>query len=346
MREKWKNMKKSNILPKLDPNKILVDIDNYKFALYSIVVFEQIFKEIIGSETTQGKVLKTSATNEISPNESITPDLCIEVPTEKKPCYRAINEIKASFPQEKEQWKEVAIQLKKYDDTLTGWKYESDLQHDIMLTTDVSFAHNFSEYMKKLNESNELNIERNFSILECLRRERAAQQIFIRKYFGEISNKDLDNALSSGQTIAMYNILNEINKTKFYDANPPVIYMMMILWDFVFPRFVNSRAKFRDLNKNMVVELEITIKQMYTILSKFTPDSNPNCIKNSWIETALLWFQELGFVIAPKEGEKFVIRYKKHKEKTFELILNKANNQQKSDSKKTDNTSLDEYISK
>jgi len=112
-------MKKSSLIPPLDINKIKVDIDNYNFVLYSIVAFEKIFKEAISAETIQGKELKTSQNNEISKNETITPDLVVEVPQKKKLVdYKVINEIKASFPEDKERWLEVARQLKKYDDII------------------------------------------------------------------------------------------------------------------------------------------------------------------------------------------------------------------------------------
>ena len=127
----------------------------------------------------------------------------------------------------------------------------------------------------------------------------------------------------------MYNILNEIEQTKFYDAHPPEIYTMMILWDHIFPKFINSRAKFRDLEQNRNVEIEIKIDQILKSLSKFAPDSNPTCIKKSWIENALLWFQELDIVTPPKTGEKFIIKYRKRKEKTQDWILERVQHNSK-----------------
>ncbi len=340
-------MKKSSLIPPLDINKIKVDIDNYNFVLYSIVAFEKIFKEAISAETIQGKELKTSQNNEISKNETITPDLVVEVPQKNKLVdYKVINEIKASFPEDKDRWLEDARQLKKYDDKLSGWKYNTTFSHDIMLTTDISFSNEFKEYMDELEKSAKIKIKRSFSILECVRRERAVQQLFIRKFSGEISNDRLDKIFSSGQAITLYNILNDINKMKFYDASPPTVYTMMILWDFVFPRFINSRIKFRDLNANRIVELEITLEQMYRVLKKFTPDSNPNCIKKSWIEKALLWFNEIGSVISPETGEKFVIKYRKvpKEKKILDWILEKVSGKTKSSDKNTENQTLDEHI--
>ena len=71
MKEKLRSMKKSNIIPKLNVTKIQVDIDNYKFVLYAIVVLEKIFSDLVNAETYQGKKLLTSEKNTISKNKVI-----------------------------------------------------------------------------------------------------------------------------------------------------------------------------------------------------------------------------------------------------------------------------------
>ena len=196
MKEKLRNMKKSSIIPKLDINKIQVEIDNYKFALYAIVVLEKIFNEILNAESFQGKKLLTSENNTISKNNEITPDLVTEVPTSKSPDYKALNEIKASFPTNEEQWFEHAKQLKKYDDDLSCWTYSTSYKHDIMLTTDIAFTQKFKKYLEKLSDENKIEIERNVAILEFIRRERATVQLFVRKFSGNISHEQLDTVLS------------------------------------------------------------------------------------------------------------------------------------------------------
>ena len=65
--------------------------------------------------------------------------------------------------------------------------------------------------------------------------------------------------------------------------------------------------------------------KIHEILSKFAPDTNPNCIEKNWIRTALDWFEEIGIVEQSKtNSEKFTIKFRKHKEKTLDWLMKKV----------------------
>jgi len=340
-------MKKSQLIPKIDSAKVKNEIDNYKFVCYTLVVLDKIFTEIISAECNQGLKLKTSSNNAISPSETITPDLVIEIPTGKNGDYRATNEIKGWFPKDKTFWYDVAEQLKKYDDDLSDWKFNNKHRHDIMLTTDPAFTADFKKYVEQSDIENKLKIDRNFAIIESMLKERAVNSIFIRKFSGKISNSKLEEKLTSGISYSMYNILEDIEKLKFYDSKPPEIYTMMLMWDFVFPRFVNSRQKYRDIAQNKTAELDITIDKIHEILSKFAPDTNPNCIEKNWIRTALDWFEEMGIVKQSKtNSEKFTIKFRKHKEKTLDWLLKKIQDPKPIVVRGKEDSSLDEFLKK
>jgi len=261
--------------------------------------------------------------------------------------YRAINEIKAWFPNKKKYWYEIAKQLKKYDDELTDWKFNSDKKHDIMLTTDSSFTNKFKQYLEQLGSTNEIKIDRSFVIMESYRKERANHSFFIRKFSGNISNKKLDDAFSDGIDVPMQNIVRELDKLKFYDSEPPYVYMMMIMWDHIFSKYINSRKKQDDLNSNKTVDVILTVDQIYEKLSKFTHESNPHCIEKSWIKNALNRFVDIKIAEeSVTNPNKFTIKFRKHSEETLDFFINKFQKLEKPKKDAKSEGPLDEYIKK
>jgi hypothetical protein len=59
---------------------------------------------------------QTSASNRVSKNNEVTPDLTGQTET-----MSIIGEVKKGFPDNQEYWDDDIKQLEKYDDVLTGW---------------------------------------------------------------------------------------------------------------------------------------------------------------------------------------------------------------------------------
>lgn len=74
----------------------------------------------------------------------------------------------------------------------------------------------------------------------------------------------------------MHNVVNDLEKIKFYDSKPPDVYTMLIMWDHIFSKYINSRKKREDLNHSKIVDVELTVDQ---ILDK---------LKNSLLNLILL----------------------------------------------------------
>jgi hypothetical protein len=60
---------------------------------------------------------------------------------------------------------------------------------------------------------------------------------------------------------------------KFYDAKPPIIYMMMIIWDHVLKTFL-TLDKIRQLRVNKSISIVATALEIKDKLSKFAPDKS------------------------------------------------------------------------
>ena len=141
----------------------------------------------------------------------------------------------------------------------------------------------------------------------------------------------------------LINIVRDLDKVKFYDAKPPVLYTMMQMWDHVFSKYINSREKRAKLDASQIVTLDLEVKKIHEQLSKLTHDSNPNCLKLSWIKDALVKFESLGLAKASRDGSKFSIRYKKHDGFTDKFLLNLM--KKREDEKiKPDKDGLDKFV--
>lgn len=303
---------------------IITKIDNYEFACINIVAFDKIFIDL-AIKTYQGKKLKTSSNNKIHPNGTVTPDLVFES-NKHSLKYKAVNEIKSWLPLNQKYWIDTAKQLKKYDDELSQWEFADNFKHDIMLTVDPEFSHRFQTYTNQLDE--QYKIKRHFIILESSRKERRNTSIFIKKQSGTISNNKLDKKLSDGMSIPLHAIVKDIDRIKFYDSEPPITYMMFILWDHIFSKFATKNKKDRDdLNHGKIVRISLEIDDVKIMLQKFTHDTNPNCIQIGWIFNALNQFVHINMAERIPNSNKFTIKFKKLKgttqEKFVKLIVKK-----------------------
>jgi len=341
VRDKWRNLKKSKQQPVSFDGRTPADIDNYEYACNNIVVFEKIFSEYVNAVTHQGRKLKPSINNKIT-KEDVTPDLAFE---QKNGKYRAVNEIKAWLPNDRSRWMEVVEQLQSYDDELTNWKFSGSEKHDIMITLDPQFTNEFFDYIEKLKEKG-ITIDRNFSIIESSRQERAEPRIFVKKDHGIINHDKLEKEFRRGIPIIMYNIVRDLDKLKFYDANPPVIYTMMQMWDHVFSKFINSREKQIRLDTGKIVPIDLEVDKIYEKLSKLTHDSNPDCIEKGWIRNALNEFVGLGMAEpSVTSSSKFTIKYRKHSGDTREFLI-KLMKKKEEAKPKPSKDGLDQYIKK
>jgi hypothetical protein len=129
-------MNQSSLFQAIDQQQIRELIDDYEFTCQTILAITNIISYNANGKCYQGKKMKTSPANAIQPNTVVTPDMVIEIITDKQEVeYSAVNEIKVDLPMDKKYWLDVAKQLKKYDDELSGWIINNSKQHDIFFTT-------------------------------------------------------------------------------------------------------------------------------------------------------------------------------------------------------------------
>ena len=127
---------------------------------------------------------------------------------------------------------------------------------------------------------------------------------------------------------------------RLYDSEPPIIYTMMIIWDFILKNFIDVKQS-RELSINKTVKLSLTVQQVHDKLSRFCPETNSSCLEMSWVKKALMGFVEIGIASTQADNKEFLINFKKHKGETIDWIFRSIS---KSSLIEKSRSTLDEFL--
>ena len=275
-------------------------IDAYVFAVQAVLALEKIFAETLQAQARQGPKMETSTGAEV------TPDMTFEVAEGRFAGYRAVNEIKSQYPPRGRARRRLIRQLQQYDDIESGWSLPANLagpcrrKYDLVLTVPAGHASDYVVNLPKDFRTGGVAITRRLCILGFEREARAAGDRFRTMIVhGHLSVSEIEERLAEGSVLEAYEFLDELGGIKFYDSEPPALYTMSILWSYVFPNMIHD-AKRRDLFRGKIVKVRAEAKRVHKPASRFSPPSNPQCIKASWVTTAL--DELVGVKLAKKIG--------------------------------------------
>lgn len=306
----------------IDIKKILDQADNYDQTVLAIVSFSHLLcydkntaKFLPDSYFFIGRKMDTSSANKIRKNHQVTPDIVIQ----KNRQYGIVTEVKISLTKNRDHWKDDFEQLEKYDDSLTGWKTSDEEipQSDIALLTHWKIKTGVLEYITEKISEKELEFNQNFAVIVfAIVRERE-EKITFEKVFGNLSDNETNQALHNVISIPLELVIAYHGGVKFYDAKPPLSYLMSILWDQVFSQYIGIRELMEFKNKKRIVfetdvnELTIKLKEQFTC-NKNHDERQPEIPKKSWVKEALDKFVELKYAETKKsDPTKFIIKYQK-----------------------------------
>lgn len=277
-------------------------IDDYKDTVFAIIGFGNLFRFNNKTKTmdnsiklAQGRKFKTTALNRISPNNSVTPDLCIQLNSESA----IIAEVKISFPKNQEHWIDDFNQLVSYDDNLANW-WTSDLtikNHSIVLLPHQTRSVMVNEYFAQKNAEGQVKFERPFSIVEFNRSDQNNEHYFFRKISGDIhASEEIDKALKYGIPVPTEKLMLHYEKHKLYDSKPPMPYLLYIIWENVILRSVTDSHDLSGVRKNSKIEVLTSVdditKELYENCSfkGFNFDESehqPKTPITSWVRNAI-----------------------------------------------------------
>jgi hypothetical protein len=250
-------------------------VDDYKDTVFAIIGFGNLFRFDNKTQSmdesvklAQGREFRTSSSNRISPDNIVTPDLCIQIGNDKG----IAAEVKISFPKNQEHWADDFNQLMKYDDNLENWwTADSKIQnHDIVLLPHPSRSVMVEEYFQKQSSQGEVKFERPFSIVEFNRSDQSNGYYFFRKRSGEMkADEEIAEKLKYGIQVPTEKLMLNYEKHKLYDSKPPMPYLLHIIWESIILRFASDS---QDLSQSRKTKIEIV-----TSVEKITKELYDNC---------------------------------------------------------------------
>jgi hypothetical protein len=251
-------------------NELKDQVDDYEHTVHAIIGFINFYRfsdreKRMRPDTYvfQGMRLYLSEPRRAAmknPPDHLTPDIAI--------CrvggMAVIAEVKKSFPSNQEFWWSDFEQLLNYDDDLRGWPTTDTKvpRHDIVLLTHQSRAAAVKKFLDKNAEK--IKFSRPFSIIEFNRSDERQPYIFFRKYHGTLAEPEVNVKLEEGVSVPMHVFVNVYSKVKFYDAPPPLPYMLNMIWTHVVLPAASKQhpAKLPLLRKGQQVDVTLRVDEI------------------------------------------------------------------------------------
>jgi len=240
-----------------------------------------------------------------SDGNDVIPDLTCVIPAGEVLVF----EIRLSIPgRTPESCDDCFGRVKKYSEINGGWPVKNLSDFSSCVITHQTNGPLLKDYFEKIQSSEDDNkkIKKKWAVLSYNHTDQSETFICIEKRAGELTRKlEKHFAEKNPRTIKDLYVYEIFKDIKFYDADPPVQYTMAILWDHIFPSFMDQKVAARDTKSGRrIFLLRITKEQILERLSKFCYRQElPNQKKiprDSWVENALNKLKEFELI---KEGD-------------------------------------------
>lgn len=223
----------------------------------------------------------------------VTPDFGIVHPDQAG----VVGEVKLSFPKDRNLWMQDFEQLKRYDAELVNWPTDDGQvrEHQIVCITHQSRAVAVKDYYLARVAEGVLSFVRPFAIVQCGRLEQRRQFYFFQVVEGALSDEPLQERLHEGVQVPMEVLVGKYSTVKFYDAEPPMPYLMQVIWEHVVLPKVRSLSKFSTLRRKQRLEAIIEVSEIVDILvnqfsfrtfPNITIEGQPDVPHRNWVERA------------------------------------------------------------
>ncbi len=259
--------------------------DDYEQTVAALLALSQHLKYENSVDSWFGRKFKTSTHNLISPDTDITPDLTTQINEH----YGIVTEARKNFARE-ENYDDKITQVKKYDDNLKGWETSDEFiqKHDLVILTHQIEVRDVEDHLKR--RLSEFSGNHKIIIIGFIRNNENAVSVFIRKEGSEVFSENIGEKLRRGVAIKYEHLLQlGLGTIKFYDANPPMPYLLGVIWDNILSE-KPTEEEYRAAGRGKI-EIQTNIDEIVDELKRFAPRQNGNRLpeipKRSWVEAAL-----------------------------------------------------------
>lgn len=225
--------------------------------------------------------------------EVVTPDLGIVTVDGNG----VLAEVKISFPRDESHWFDDFDQLMRYDADFDGWPTENGTvsTHDVVLIVEQGRANKIRKFFEK-HQGTKINFARPFVIVQCNRSDNREPYYFFATISGQLTAPEINELLDDGTKVPMKVLVEKYSTVKIYDAEPPLPYMMDLIWSHVVLEDARQDSKFRKLRKRqklpVVISIEdivLTLREGFTFrsLEMNASDGSPAMPHPQWVRRAI-----------------------------------------------------------
>lgn len=283
--------------------RVLDDIDDYQDSVFAIIGFANFYRFDDATKTMrddvlvfQGRRFTPSPAKAVNSDghtvEFVTPDVGILLSTNSG----VLAEVKKSFPADEQHWIDDFQQLMAYDDDLTGWPSATGTvpAHDVVLLVHWSRGRAVCKFYEK-NQGGTIRFSRPFCIVEFNRSNERQAYFSFRSATGNLSHADVNAKLENGVQVPMHALTRAYSEIKIYDHEPPLAYMLHLIWEQVINAKASENPKYPALKKRQRIDVEVTVEEVVDELhQKFsfhplhtqTGERQPKIPKAEWVQRA------------------------------------------------------------
>jgi hypothetical protein len=228
---------------------------------------------------------RTMKTHSKGGEVNLTPDCVVQV----TPKYGIVAEMKKHYQDDDLRPYD---QIRKYDSDLIGWWTPNELidKHDLVLITHYFSSTSARDAYRLWQERNE-PYSRKFAIVEFTHSEQGQSYFALKRVEGTLSDETYSEKLRRGIKIPDSVFIEITSRYKFYDAKPPLIHMLVLLQDYIFPTMF-SEEQYDQGEDGIVQGVEVSVTTVRQRLEEQFCDKRqstrqPVLPKVGWVKEAL-----------------------------------------------------------
>jgi len=297
----------------IDINRIRDEINNYEATVTAVQAFidfvaRQDGRDMEHTPHSLGRKMNTGPTNVIQPNTEITPDAVVQRSDE----LGYVLEAKASLPRDQDAWQSDTVQLRKYDDDLTGWWTPTELvrESDVVSLISAPFATQFAEYVTQTASREDWRFRGRVCFVEFSHVVRRKEYIYLLMRGGQIEDHDIAQRLQNGELVSWERLIAYPGFRSFYDSEPPLEYLMVKLWHGIFTEKATDAEVDEQRRRRLVrVHLPALVGEVQALYGSTGAEPRERQYpRRAWIKSALDAFVQLGLA-EQNNSEEYVILF-------------------------------------
>lgn len=318
---------------------IRVKIDDYFDTIHAILGFCSLWfydtttqMSRLNIKVFQGRRL--TKINDLANEEKVKNEICPDFGIVINNDGGILGEVKKNFPknEENERQKTIFDQLKSYDNELDWWPTNNGKlnSHNIVLVVHQSTSRRAQDYYSEKYNSKEIKFTYPFSICQFNRSDQRVPYYFFQLVTGEISNAMGNVDLYNGVQVPMAPLSKLYAKSPLYDAEPPLSYLLNLIWIHVVIPAVSENENFGRIKKNQTIELKLKVNDIIERLHegfsfvhwhRDNPEHQPHIPKKEWIQKACNFLVKIEKAKWITNGEELTIYFTKAIEDISEYFI-------------------------